>query len=168
MRNSASAPGMLSLSRSMRSTRYSIPAARTWFFWQSARHPGRLIAAYSSTRHCGWYVPCPNVILSHMQHIGIDTRLTYYRKGGISTYMRRIVSALESIDYDNRYTIFHSRKAQESLARRFQSAALWTPCHHRLERYTISAELARFKLDLLHSPDFIPPLRGARRHIVTI
>lgn len=103
-----------------------------------------------------------------MQHIGIDTRLTYYRKGGISTYMRRIVSALESIDYDNRYTIFHSRKAQESLARRFQSAALWTPCHHRLERYTISAELARFKLDLLHSPDFIPPLRGARRHIVTI
>src|SRR5690606_18841450 len=52
--------------------------------------------------------------------------------------------------------------------RRFQSAALWTPCPHRLERYTISAELARFKLDLLHSPDFIPPLRGARRHIVTI
>lgn len=103
-----------------------------------------------------------------MQHIGIDTRLTYYRKGGISTYMRRIVSALESIDYDNRYTIFHSRKAQGSLAQRFQSAALWTPCHHRLERYAMSAELARFNLDLLHSPDFIPPLRGARHHIVTV
>jgi glycosyltransferase involved in cell wall biosynthesis len=29
-------------------------------------------------------------------------------------------------------------------------------------------ELARFNLDLLHSPDFIPPLRGARRHIITV
>ena len=30
-----------------------------------------------------------------MHHIGIDTRLLYYRTGGISTYMRRLVKALE-------------------------------------------------------------------------
>src|SRR5690606_5748485 len=101
-------------------------------------------------------------------HIGIDARLTYYRKGGISTYMRRLVAALESLDHDNRYTIFHSRKATESLLQRFQRANLWTPCHHRLEPVALSVELARFNLDLLHSADFIPPLRGARRHVITV
>lgn len=101
-------------------------------------------------------------------HIGIDIRLTHYRTGGISTYMRRLVSALERLDHHNRYTVFHSRKASDSPARRFGRAGLWTPCHHRFERIALSLELARFNLDVLHSPDFIPPIRGARRHIITV
>jgi glycosyltransferase involved in cell wall biosynthesis len=101
-------------------------------------------------------------------HIGIDTRLTYYRTGGISTYMRRLVKALEMLDTRNHYTIFQSRKSRKSLSTRFRTAALWTPCHHRLERMALSVELARFRLDVLHSPDFIPPQRGARRHIITV
>lgn len=101
-------------------------------------------------------------------HIGIDTRLTYYRTGGISTYMRRLVSALEAIDTRNRYTVFQSRKASQQLANRFNNASLWTPCHHRLERIALSVELARFGLDLLHSPDFIPPIHGARKHVITV
>lgn len=101
-------------------------------------------------------------------HIGIDTRLTYYRTGGISTYMRRLVLALESLDMENRYTIFHSRKSRETLPKRFQRANLWTPCHHHIERLSLSVELARFNLDILHSPDFIPPLRGAKSHIITV
>lgn len=103
-----------------------------------------------------------------MRHIGIDARLTYYRIGGISTYIRRLIHALEVLDMENRYTIFHSRKAQESLVKRFQRALLWTPCHHRLERIALSMELAHFRLDVLHSPDFIPPVRGARKHIITV
>lgn len=103
-----------------------------------------------------------------MQHIGIDTRLLYYRTGGISTYMRRLVSALETLDFQNRYTVFNSRKASESPVKRFEHAALWTPCHHRFERLALSVELARFNLDVLHSPDFIPPLRGAKRHVITV
>lgn len=101
-------------------------------------------------------------------HIGIDTRLTFYRTGGISTYMRRLVGALETLDRDNQYTIFLSRKANDMLTHRFRQAKLWTPCHHRLERLALSVELARFNLDVLHSPDFIPPLRGARRHVITV
>lgn len=103
-----------------------------------------------------------------MSHIGIDGRLTYYRVGGISTYIRRLVIALEALDHENSYTVFHSRKATDSLTHRFDRAALWTPCHHRLERWALSVELVRFNLALLHSPDFIPPLRGARRHIITV
>jgi glycosyltransferase involved in cell wall biosynthesis len=101
-------------------------------------------------------------------HIGIDTRLTAYRTGGISTYMRHLVSALESLDAANRYTLFQSRKASGRLAARFREARLWTPCHHRWERVALSVELARFRLDVFHSPDFIPPLRGGRHHIITV
>jgi glycosyltransferase involved in cell wall biosynthesis len=100
--------------------------------------------------------------------IGIDARLTYYRTGGISTYIVRLVEALERLDFEHSYTVFHSRKAGESLVKRFRRADLWTPCHHRLERLALSVELARFRLDVLHSPDFIPPRRGARRHVITV
>ncbi|MDX1991602.1 MAG: glycosyltransferase family 1 protein [bacterium] len=101
-------------------------------------------------------------------HIGIDARLTHYRIGGISTYIRELVKALEALDECNRYTIFHSRKVPEPITSRFASASLWTPPHHRLERLALSAELMRFRLDVLHSPDFIPPLRGAKRHVITV
>jgi len=103
-----------------------------------------------------------------MSHIGIDARLTYYRTGGISTYIRKLITWLERLEPNGRFTVFHSRKARESLVTRFQRAALWTPCHHRWERLALTAEFARFRLDLLHSPDFIPPRRGARRHIITV
>ena len=103
-----------------------------------------------------------------MNQIGFVARLTYYRKGGISTYMRRLILALEQLDTENHYTVFNSRKASETLTRRFREARLWTPCHHRLENIALSVELARFGLDILHSPDFIPPLRGARHHVITV
>lgn len=101
-------------------------------------------------------------------HIGIDARLTYYRSGGISTYITRLVDALERIDTSNRYTVFHSRKARESLVKRFRHASLWTPSHHRLERSALAAELLRYRLDVFHTTDFIPPQFGARRHIITV
>jgi glycosyltransferase involved in cell wall biosynthesis len=101
-------------------------------------------------------------------NIGIDTRLTCYRLGGISTYMRQLVQALENLDIENCYTVFQSRKANEALVKRFRSTKLWTPCHHRWERLALSVELARFNLHVFHSPDFIPPLHGAKRHIITV
>lgn len=103
-----------------------------------------------------------------MTHIGIDARLTYYRTGGISTYIRRLIEALEKIDHENRYTVFHSRKDPHRITPRFESAVLWTPAHHRIERLALSVELARHRLDIFHSPDFIPPYRGAKKHIITV
>ena len=98
----------------------------------------------------------------------IDARLTYYRTGGISTYITRLVDTLERLDTVNRYTVFHSRKARESLVKRFEHARLWTPSHHRLERVALSVELLRHNLDVFHTTDFIPPQFGARRHIITV
>jgi glycosyltransferase involved in cell wall biosynthesis len=103
-----------------------------------------------------------------MAHIGIDARLTYYRTGGISTYTRRLITALEQLDTQNRYTIFQSRKANEPITERFATAKLWTPAHHRIERLALSVELLPHRLDILHSPDFIPPYRGAKHHVITV
>ncbi len=101
-------------------------------------------------------------------HIGIDARLTYYRAGGISTYIVRLVEALEQIDTVSRYTVFHSRKMREPLVNRFRRASLWTPSHHALERLALSIELLAYGLDVYHTTDFIPPQFGARRQIITV
>ncbi len=110
------------------------------------------------------------VILATMSHIGIDARLLHYREGGIATYIRRVIEALAALDNQADYTVLYSRKDRRSTAPGpgFRRASLWTPCHHRLERWTLAAELIPRRLDLLHSPDFIPPLAGARHFVITV
>jgi glycosyltransferase involved in cell wall biosynthesis len=105
-------------------------------------------------------------------HIAIDARLPAYQMGGISQYVLHLLPALAAIDEENQYTILHSRKDGRShlppAGRRFQRRNLWTPCHHRWERWTLSLEVWRHRPDVLHSPDFIPPLFGVRRRVITV
>lgn len=104
-------------------------------------------------------------------HIGIDCRLPYYQMGGISQYVLHLLPALARLDGENRYTVFHSRKdgrSHQPAAPNFRRANLWTPSHHRFERWALTAELLPRRLDVLHSPDFIPPAGGAQRHVITI
>lgn len=104
-------------------------------------------------------------------HIGIDARLPYYQMGGISRYILHLLPALAKLDSDNDYTVFHSRKDTRSYqptAENFRRRNLWTPCHHRLERWLLGAELLPRRLDVMHSPDFIPPATGARRRVITV
>jgi glycosyltransferase involved in cell wall biosynthesis len=103
-----------------------------------------------------------------MTHIGIDARLTHYRIGGISTYIRQLVLALEPIVTSSHITVFASRKSRERLTSRFAQKPVWTPPHHRLERLALGTELLRHRLDVLHSPDFIPPRWGAKRYVITV
>lgn len=103
-----------------------------------------------------------------MAHIGIDARLVHYRVGGTSRYIREIVSAFEELQPAQKITILQSRKSNNRLSKRFSSAKTWTPPHHAWERQALSLELWRHRFDLLHSPDFIAPMRGARRHIITV
>ncbi len=103
-----------------------------------------------------------------MAHIGIDARLAHYRVGGISTYTRQMVKALEALNPPEKFTVIHSRKARQNITERFNAAKAFTPPHHPQERTLLSVELLRFGFDLFHSPDFIPPRGGAKRHIITI
>jgi len=103
--------------------------------------------------------------------IGIDCRLPTYRMGGISQYTIYLIEALGRLSAADRYVIYHSRKEARSfvpLDDRFSRSDLWTPPHHPLERYALSIELARHRLDVLHSPDFIPPKGGASRRVITV
>jgi glycosyltransferase involved in cell wall biosynthesis len=104
-------------------------------------------------------------------HIGIDARLPFYQMGGISQSVLHLLPALAELDRANRYTIFHSRKDGRSYtppSANFQRQNLWTPCHHRREPWALAAELLPHRLDVLHSPDFIPPLWGAKRKVITV
>ncbi|MGB1253119.1 MAG: glycosyltransferase family 4 protein [Candidatus Promineifilaceae bacterium] len=103
--------------------------------------------------------------------IGIDLRLPHYQMGGISQYALHLLPALAALDADNAYTVLQMRK--DAVLRvpdvdNFRRANLLTPCHHRLERWALSAELIPHHLDVFHSPDFIPPQWGGRRQIITV
>ena len=103
-----------------------------------------------------------------MAHIGMDARLTHYRVGGTSRYITALVRGFEQLQPQHKITLLQSRKARARLSQRFPSKPVWTPPHHPLERAALSIELWRHNLDLLHSPDFIAPLRGGKRHIITV
>ena len=107
------------------------------------------------------------------KHIAIDARLTYYRQGGIANYISHLLRILPTLDPGTRYTFLYSRKHRDALSKpppapNASRAALWTPSHHRYEAYTLGAELLPRRIDLLHSPDFIPPRWGARRCVITV
>ena len=44
--------------------------------------------------------------------IGIDARLPYYRTGGISTYVRRLILALEALDTETSPPDPHSTRGE--------------------------------------------------------
>jgi glycosyltransferase involved in cell wall biosynthesis len=104
--------------------------------------------------------------------IGIDARLNAYRGGGIAEYTRRLIGALAQLDDETTYRVLEHRWAAGRLvppdAANFRSVTALTPPHHRLERLALGVEVARLRLDLLHSPDFIPPRFGARRTVITV
>jgi glycosyltransferase involved in cell wall biosynthesis len=110
--------------------------------------------------------------------IGFDARLVYYQQAGIGQYILQLVQALarhlnpsaEDQDASPReLLVFRSRKAPPlELPDWVHQSKLWTPSHHRLESGAMGIELASKRLDLLHSPDFIPPFGGRFRSVITI
>ena len=104
--------------------------------------------------------------------IGIDCRLPTYQMGGISQSVLQLVGALANLDSENDFILYHSRKEKHSFVPEgsvnFTRRNLWTPCHHSFERWTVAAELIGDNLEVFHSPDFIPPVSGAKRRIITV
>ncbi|HYF62990.1 MAG TPA: glycosyltransferase family 1 protein, partial [Herpetosiphonaceae bacterium] len=102
--------------------------------------------------------------------IAIDARLNAYRLGGIAQYTRKLIEHLARLAPGESWLALEHRKAtapvcdHPSVAR----ARLWTPPHHRFEQIALPAEIALRRPRLLHSPDFIPPLRRTCPAIITV
>ena len=101
--------------------------------------------------------------------IGLDARLTFYTRGGIAHYIRRLAESLPGLDPGNQYFVLHSRRAPDPLPlpANAHRVECWTPAHHRLERAFLGLELLPHRFRLLHSPDFIPP-HGRFRSVITV
>jgi glycosyltransferase involved in cell wall biosynthesis len=102
--------------------------------------------------------------------VGIDARLVYYSQAGIGQYIFHLVNGLAQVDHENEYVLLQSRKDDTTILEQpnFRRISLWTPSHHRLERYSLNVELMRLGLDVLHSPDFIPPHRPNCKSVITV
>jgi len=102
--------------------------------------------------------------------IGIDARLAYFRQAGISRYTLQLIEGLARCDSDDEFVILQSIKSKEPILDRpnFAVRRLITPSHHRLEQVTLPFEIAMKGLDVLHSPDFIPPFRRRCQSVITI
>lgn len=111
--------------------------------------------------------------------IGVDSRLAYHQPYGISKYTLNLLQAfvqLNELTDGNRleapihYLIFQHRRHTKPLitAPRFQRATLFSPVHTKLEQLTLPLELRLHTIDLLHSTDFIPPLRSPVPTVITV
>ena len=103
--------------------------------------------------------------------IGIDARLVYYNRAGIGEYIVQLAQALaHAKSSDDKIVLLQSRKDETSIVEGegVCRKSLWTPSHNRFEQPALSFELSRLRLDILHSPDFIPPFRRNCASVITI
>ncbi len=102
--------------------------------------------------------------------IGIDARLMYYQPAGISRYTWHLLHALADLNPNDEFLVFQHYKHRPPLISQpnFRRSTLYTPAHHRLEQWVLPLELLRHSLDLLHSTDFIPPLRSSVPAVITV
>jgi glycosyltransferase involved in cell wall biosynthesis len=103
--------------------------------------------------------------------IGIDARLVFYNRAGIGQYILQLVEALAQLHPKNdEFVLLQSRKDKACIihSNGFVRKSLWTPSHNRFEQPALSFEVSRLKLDLLHSPDFIPPFKRNCKSVITI
>ncbi len=103
---------------------------------------------------------------SALMRIGIDTRLAYYQpQGGIAQYTLRLIQAFGRMGAPDEFVVLHNWKDQPSAIvppltnahHKIRTHQLFTPSHHRFEQWTLPPELFLARINLLHSPDFIPP-----------
>jgi glycosyltransferase involved in cell wall biosynthesis len=102
--------------------------------------------------------------------IGVDARLIHHQPAGIGRYTSYLLRALAKANSTDQFITFQHRRHTTPLveAANFRRATLFAPVHTRLEQWMLPLELARFPLDLLHSPDFIPPLRTTLPTVITV
>ena len=96
--------------------------------------------------------------------------------GGTETYAVSLIHAMAGIDADNEYLVFVSADAAESPitpAPNFRRVvcgfrATRRPVRYAWEQLVLPHQLARWRVDLVHSLGYVGPLRPPCPHVVTI
>ncbi|HUN22825.1 MAG TPA: glycosyltransferase family 1 protein [Anaerolineales bacterium] len=102
--------------------------------------------------------------------IAMDTRLTYYTQGGIARTIRELVRYLPVLAPQDEFILLKSRKslAQTNYPPNVRERRMWTPSHHRWERFAWATEILPIAPSLLHTTDFIAPHNLGWRDVVSI
>lgn len=102
--------------------------------------------------------------------VAVDARLNAYRIGGIPQYTAQLVATLAEHYPADTYILLEHRKAKRPVATaaNIEHRRLWTPPHNRWEQRALPLELRRIDADLLHMPDFIPPIRRRIPAVITV
>lgn len=102
--------------------------------------------------------------------IAIDARLNAYRTGGIPQYTRQLMAALSVCAPNDEIISLQHRDHLRPLvvAPNVLRHPLYTPPHHRFERWTLPLELLLVRPHVLHLPDFIAPRHRCCPTVVTI
>lgn len=111
-----------------------------------------------------------------MLRVAIDARLLAYQRAGTATYIRGLLGGLTAASGLDVLAL-QSRRDSEPLAN-LPTRRLWTPPHHRWERWALGLEVLGLAvrcasegqaIRVLHSPDFIPPFRFGRfARVITV
>lgn len=102
--------------------------------------------------------------------VAIDARLLAYSSGGICQYTVQLARGLAEVDQVDQFILVQSvhQKGCPITAPNFSSIRVRTPPHHRLEQLFLPLEMAPLRIDLLHSPDFIPPFHRRCKSVITV
>jgi glycosyltransferase involved in cell wall biosynthesis len=106
--------------------------------------------------------------------IGIDCRIAHFTAGGTGVYTRRLTEALASLPElaSDELLLLEAARARQPLVlgapKNVHSGRLFTPSHHRWEQALLPLELLPRGLDVLHSPDYIPPFARRCRSVITV
>ncbi len=102
--------------------------------------------------------------------VAIDARLLAYSSGGICQYTVQLARSLAQVAQFDQFILVQSVRQSGCpiTAPNFTSVRVRTPPHHRLEQWLFPLEVARLRVDLLHSPDFIPPFHRRCKSVITV
>ena len=105
-----------------------------------------------------------------MVRVAIDARLLAYQSAGTATYIRGLISGFQGSKSVDVLALRSRKDGDPDGLANLPMQSVWTPCHHRWERWAFGLELAGLNVDVVHSPDFIAPARLVRRwaRVVTV
>ncbi|HEX9116743.1 MAG TPA: glycosyltransferase family 1 protein, partial [Anaerolineae bacterium] len=102
--------------------------------------------------------------------VGIDARLVYFTRAGIGEYTLHLAQALGASNPDDQFILLQDFRNRQPLilASNIQPVHSLVPSHHRFEQVLLPWVVDPLHVDVYHSPDFIPPLRGSSLSVITI